>query len=40
LERTLSILNKDFVKLFTPKRRLITNKILNLRFQTLKSIIQ
>jgi hypothetical protein len=40
LERTLSILNKDFVKHFTPERRLITNKILNLRFQKLKSIIQ
>lgn len=40
LEQTLSILNKDFVKLFTPERRLIIEKILNLRFQTLKSIIQ
>ena len=40
LERTLNILNKDFVKHFTPERRLITNKILNLRFQKLKSIIQ
>ncbi len=40
LEQTLSILNKDFVKLFTQERRLILEKILNLRFQTLKSIIQ
>lgn len=40
LEQTLSILNKDFVKLFTPERRLIIEKILNLRFQTLISIIQ
>lgn len=40
LERTLTILNSDFVKLFTPQRRLIIEKILNLRFQTLKSIIQ
>lgn len=40
LEQTLSILNKDFVKFFTPERRLIIEKILNLRFQTLKSIIQ
>jgi hypothetical protein len=40
LEQTLSILNKDFVKLFTQERRLILEKILNLRFQTLKGIIQ
>jgi len=40
LERTLSILNKDFVKLFTPERRHIIEKILNLRFQMLKCIIQ
>ena len=40
LEQTLGILNNDFVKLFTPERRLIIEKILNLRFQTLKSIIQ
>tara|TARA_R100000322_G_scaffold167344_1_gene135074 strand:- start:36 stop:1031 length:996 start_codon:yes stop_codon:yes gene_type:complete len=40
LERTLSILNKDFVKLFTTERRHIIEKILNLRFQMLKCIIQ
>lgn len=40
LEQSLNTLNKDFVKHFTPNRRLIINKILKLRFQTLKSIIQ
>lgn len=40
LEQTLRILNKDFVKLFTLERRLIIEKILNLRFKTLKSIIR
>ena len=39
LEKTLNILNKDFVKLFTAERRLIIEKVLKLRFQKLKSII-
>ena len=39
LERALYVLNKDFVKLFTPERRIIIEKILNLRFESLKALL-
>lgn len=40
LEKTLSTLNKDFVKLFTPERIEIIEKVLNFRFQKLQSILK
>ncbi len=40
LLNTIKVLNKDFVKLFTPERRVCIEKVLNLRFLKLKSIIQ
>lgn len=40
LKQALRILNSDFKKLFTPERRFIIEKILNLRFLKLKNIIQ
>jgi len=40
LELTFNILNKDFVNLFTKERRIIIEKILKLRFNRLKSIIE
>jgi len=40
LENTLKTLKSDFVKLFTPQRIKIIEKILNLRFQKLESIIK
>ncbi len=40
LEKTLEILRIEFVKLFTPERRIIIEKVLNLRFHKLKNIIQ
>lgn len=40
LDNTLKVLKRDFVKLFTPQRIKIIEKILNLRFQKLESIIK
>jgi len=40
LEKSIKILKFDFKKLFTPERRQIIEKVLNLRFEKLKNIIQ
>lgn len=40
LDKTIAVLNKDFMKLFTPERRVCIEKVLKLRFQKLISIIQ
>jgi len=40
LDKTITVLNKDFMRLFTPERRVFIEKVLKLRFQILSSIIQ